>query len=349
MLEDGSTLGIQFEYAVDAGVLLRHANVQYTNSVAGRITFGQGFEAGEGSSYLGPSVTGLGGGQDGTSMGMGAYFGTLDGGARTNMVRYDTPTIGPVRAAVSLGNNDSVSALLALSSEFGGTTFGAQVGTHHMPRPDAPSTRDPSQTSASFGVTLASGLSIGGAWGRGDDLTGMAAMPATFVNVQGGTGDQDQDGSALSDLNAALDTTYTADTVIDSLTPAQWEALTKLANLPGSSCDMSSDPTTIGGALDACTAVLLSGATAETSVDPSYVRMGIGYTFGNTTVAASWYNSEDFVVDGSEGTAFGIGASHALPKAGTTLHVSVQNYDVERPMMPKMDETVFQLGALVTF
>ena len=355
VLEDGSTLGIQFEYTVGSGptlptgapttngdsINLRHANVQYTNSVAGRITFGQGFEAGEGSSYLGPGVTGLGAGQDGTSM--GAYFSSLDGGGRTNMVRYDTPTLGPLRAAVSLGNDDSVSALLALSSEFGGTTFGAQVGTHHMPRPAAPSTRDPSQVSASFGVTLASGLSIGGAWGRGDDLAGMAATPATTVNVQGSS------GGALAALNTALGTSYQDSTVITTLTPVQLAALMTYANAPGNSCDMSGTPATIGAAIDACTTILLAGATQETSVDPSYVRMGIGYTFGNTTVAASWYNSEDFVVDGSEGTAFGIGASHALPKAGTTLHVSVQNYDVERPMMPKMDETVFQLGALVTF
>ena len=85
VLEDGSTLGIQFEYTVATGtttddtVRLRHANVQYTNDAAGRITFGQGFEAGEGSSYGGPSVNGLGAGQDGTSM--GDYFGSLDGGA----------------------------------------------------------------------------------------------------------------------------------------------------------------------------------------------------------------------------------------------------------------------------
>ena len=207
--------------------------------------------------------------------------------------------------------------------------------------------RDPSQVSASAGLTLASGLSVGGAWGRGEDLVGMAAMPATFVNVQGGAGADS--GSALAALNAALGTNYTAQTTIASLTPAQLEAVTTFANAPGNSCDMSSDPTTIGGALDACSTVLLSGATAETSVDPSYFRMGVGYTFGGTTVAASWYNSEDFVVTGSEGTAYGIGVSHALPKVGATFHASVQNYEVERPGMPDMDETVIQLGTLVTF
>jgi hypothetical protein len=88
---------------------------------------------------------------------------------------------------------------------------------------------------------------------------------------------------------------------------------------------------------------------ADPGDDPSYFRLGIGYTFGDTTVAASWYNSEDFVSMGSEGTAFGIGASHALPKVGATVHASVQNYEVEMMGGASMDETVFQLGTLVTF
>ena len=75
----------------------------------------------------------------------------------------------------------------------------------------------------------------------------------------------------------------------------------------------------------------------------------VGYTFGNTTVAASWYSSEDFVWDGAEGTAIGFGASHALPKVGATIHASVQNYEVDFPGGASQKETVFQLGTLVTF
>ena len=75
----------------------------------------------------------------------------------------------------------------------------------------------------------------------------------------------------------------------------------------------------------------------------------VGYTFGNTTVAASWYSSEDFVWTGAEGTAIGFGASHALPKVGATIHASVQNYEVDFPGGASQKETVFQLGTLVTF
>ena len=59
-----------------------------------------------------------------------------------------------------------------MSSDFGGTTFGAQVGTVQSkgdPKKDEGSS---GMTSASFGVTLPSGLSVGGAWGKGNELVG---------------------------------------------------------------------------------------------------------------------------------------------------------------------------------
>ena len=301
-LEDGSTVGIQFEYALDADVTLRHANVQFTNPVAGKITVGQGSEAGDGSAGLGPGVTGIGAGQAGFATytgeegdaiadelgidrdlisvtGLGVFFSSLDGGGRTNMIRYDTPALGSVSAAASVGNNDSVSGLIVLKSEFSGTSFGAQVGWHKQPRGaangvKAADTPDPSELSASFGVTMPSGLAVGGAWGKGKHQTGVL-------------------GAAATQAEPAVKAKY---------------------------------------------------------VDPSYGRLGIGYTFGDSTVAASWYKSQDFVVEKSKGTALGIGASHTLPKVGATLHASVQNYKVDLDGLKNdLKETVFQIGTLVTF
>ncbi len=354
-IDDGSTVGIQFEYAVDAAVTLRHANVQFTNDVAGRITFGQGSEAGDGSASLGPGVTGIGAGQDGTSTttylgaeGLpmtlgGAFFGSLDGGGRTNMVRYDTPAIGPLSAAVSVGNGDSVSGQLALNSDFNGTVFAAKVASHMAKGPM-------DTTSASFGITLPSGLAVGGAWGRGNDHLGMPARAAVtkWVGYENGA-------AFRTALNAAppAGTGIADSVVIDDLTDDQRTAYREFVddNLCNDSVldAVAADGATVAAAGSACTQVPYSQATTATMVDPSYFRAGIGYTFGDTTVAASWYNSEDFVMKGSEGTAFGVGASHALRKVGATIHVSVQNYEVDRPMMPKLDETVFQLGTLVTF
>ena len=47
------------------------------------------------------------------------------------MLRYDTPALGPVSAAVSVGNGDRVSGLIAISTGCCGLdSFAAQVGAY---------------------------------------------------------------------------------------------------------------------------------------------------------------------------------------------------------------------------
>ena len=259
-LMDGNTVAIQFEYEEGGsydgggtGVKLRHANVQYGGAF-GKVTLGQGSEAGDGSAYSDTTgVFGIGhGAGTGAGFGLSSYFGSLDAGSRVNMVRYDSPNLGPVGAAVSIANGDRVSGRLKLSTEFSGTSFGAQLATLQE-------RRDKSTLGASFGATMASGLTLSGAWAKGKEMG---------------------------------------------------------ANL----------------------------------TDPSYFQVEIGYKFGNTGVAASWYNSEDFVAEGSEGTAIGIGARHTLPKAAAEIYAAAQNYDVEMTSGAKgVDETVFVVGTRVKF
>ena len=249
---DGTSVGIQVEYQeiADGSLGLRHANVSYGGEF-GKVTIGQGSEAGDGSAYSDPSgVFGIGHGQEKGSSGLGGYFGSLDAGTRTNMIRYDTPAIGPVSAALSVGNGDRISGKLALGTEFSGTSFSAQIATLHEKG-------DPATIGASFGVSMASGLTISGAWAKGEDM--------------GGT-------------------------------------------------------------------------------DPSYFQSSIGYKFGDSAVAASWYDSEDFNTEGSGGTAIGVGVNHNLPKVGAQVYVAVQNYDVDHGD-DRMDEddTVFVVGTRVKF
>ena len=273
---DGTSVGIQVEYqeggSFDAGgepnddgtggtgLTLRHANIHYGGEF-GKVTIGQGSEAGDGSAYSDPSgVFGIGHGQERGSMKTGVYFGSLDAGTRTNMIRYDTPAIGPVSAALSVGNGDRISAKLALGTEFTGTSFSAQVATLQQPG-------DSGTIGASFGASMASGLTISGAW-----------------------------------------------------------------------------------------------AQSEGGTDPSYFQSSIGYKFGDSAVAASWYSTEDFAMMGSEGTAIGIGVNHNLPKVGAQVYAAVQNYEVEGGKPPAAggkanginamgegSDTVFVVGTRVMF
>ena len=251
---DGNSVGIQVEYqeSADGSLGLRHANVNYSGEF-GEVTIGQGSEAGDGSAYKGGVGTfGIGHGQEkGSAFTLGAYFGSLDAGTRTNMIRYDTPAIGPVGAAVSVGNGDRISAAATLSTEFSGSSFNAMIATLQEKG-------DPSTVGASAGVSMANGLGVSGAWGMGESM--------------------------------------------------------------------------------------------GNDTDPSYFQASVAYSFGDTTVAASWYSSEDFKNDGSDGTAIGIGVNHNLPKVAAQVHAAVQNYDAEDMAMGiDTDETVLVVGTRVRF
>ena len=93
-----------------------------------------------------------------------------------------------------------------------------------------------------------------------------------------------------------------------------------------------------------------AGTPASLGTDPSYFQASVGYKFGNSAVAASWYSSEDFKMKGSEGTAFGVGVNHNLPKVGAQVYAAVQNYDVTmKAGGMSMDDTVFVVGTRVKF
>ena len=281
-MDDGNSVGIQVEYqeVAGGGLGLRHANIKYSGDF-GKVTIGQGSEAGDGSAYRGGVGTlGIGHGQEKGSATLGNYFGSLDAGTRGHMIRYDTPSIGPVGAAVSVGNGDRISAAATLSTEFSGSSFDAMVATLQQPG-------DTSTIGASFGVSMASGLGISGAWAKGDDVL-------------------------MGKVDGSLDCTKATTVGTCKFTPA-------------------------------------SGNVG----DPSYFQAAVAYSFGDTTVAASWYSSEDMMNEGSEGTAIGVGVNHNLPKVGAQVYAAVQNYAVEdKATMPKptdTDETVFVVGTLVKF
>ncbi len=299
-MEGGNVAKIQVEYEdnSDGGLKLRHANVQYEGGF-GRVTIGQGSEAGDGSAYSDTTgVFGIGHGAGTSSdFSLGDYFGSLDAGGRVEMVRYDTPALGPVSAAVSVANGDSVSGLLQLSSEFGGTTFGAKLATLQKPG-------DTSTLGASFGATMASGLTLSGAWAKGKDMGAKDATKATAEVV-----------AECPDEPAG-----------------------------GVTCSEVGEESGVG-------AILFTPAKdAAPGTDPSYLQAEVGYKFGNSGVALSWYQSDDFVAKGSEGTAIGIGARHTLPKVNAEVYTAVQNYSVKKTEGAESEkETVFVVGTRVKF
>ena len=306
-MEDGNKVGIQFEYGAGSSVSLRHANVQYSGGF-GKMTIGQGSEAGDGSAYSDTTgVFGIGHGAGAPteftlndSKKDGTYFSSLDAGGRVEMVRYDTPSLGPASVAVSLANGDRVSAQLTLSTALGGTSFGAKLATLRLP-PDKLTGSDASTVGASAGVTLASGLTLSGAWAKGKEMGAKSEVKKAHAVV----------GECPSKLAAG-----------QTCVP-----------VPGDITNVLGTPR----------------KAAVPATDPSYFQTEIGYKFGNSGVAVSWYKGQDFVKEGSKSTAIGIGARHTLPKAGATLYIAMQNYDVTDGMKGDQEQTVYMVGSLVEF
>ena len=263
-LMDGTSAGVKLEYSAGGNggstMGLRYADLHYAGGF-GKISIGHGDDGGEGSVYSDKSgVLGIGHGQatGEASKDVTSYYNSLDGGgARGNRIRYDTPSVGPASAAISVGNDDEVSAGVTVSQNFGDTAFQAKIGTTQSPG-------DNGTVSASAGIKMPSGLTVSGAWGT-----------------------QENDGR-----------------------------------------------------------------------DRSFFQSTIGFVMGDTSVAASWYSSADFVNDGSEGTVLGIGANHNLPKIGANVYAAVQNYaaedmaavdDMGMPAPIDTDETVLMIGTRIKF
>ena len=172
---DGGTAGVLLEYGAGgsggAPLSLRYADLHFGGEF-GKISVGHGDQGGEGSVYNDKSgVLGIGHGQErGASELVGPYFGSLDGGGgRNGRVRYDTPSVGPISASVSIGNDDQISAGVKISQDFDGTSFGAMIGTLQKPG-------DASTISASAGVKLPSGITVSGAWGSARNMMGPTDM-----------------------------------------------------------------------------------------------------------------------------------------------------------------------------
>ena len=316
---DGNSVGIQVEYGAGSSLSLRHANIHYAGAF-GKITIGQGSEAGDGSAYRGGVGTfGVGHGQEKGSGMLGDYFGSLDAGTRGEMIRYDTPALGPVGAAVSVGNDDRISLAATLSTEFSGSSFNAMIASL---REDSKVMGKAQETvGASFGVSMANGLGISGAWARGDNH-GSKAATAAMVGY-----------ACFTD--AAADG-VPAGTIVDPV------------------ADAGNTNTDAGGTCPTGSTYeygMTKAASMETmGTDPSFFQAAIAYAFGDTTVSASWYSSEDFMMKGSEGTAIGVGVNHNLPKVGAQVYAAAQNYDVTKMTgAQSTDETVFVVGTRVKF
>ena len=398
-LDTGATVGIQFELAADPPSL-RHANIQYGGGF-GKVTLGQGSEAGDGSagSGVGTGVYGIRAGAYKTPADEMNYFGSLNAGGRADMIRYDTPAIGPITAAVSaanVGGADHLGTMIALKQDIGGTEFAGKVSTHNI------GSGGRSIIGAAVGVKLPAGLIITGAWAKAKDLP-YGAKPATTMNstltiegfhgawyVKNPAADWNAGQEGVQNLDAVLptldigaraavvddpntddDETAAAVAEVDSLATLRTRLASTDERMMLTMEELTTLEETLGmnecgdnnGAISTCEVIrtyerddtvveyeMPVAAVPAKMSDPSYFQGEIGYNFGDTTVAATWYQSQDFMGDGTDGTALGIGATHVLGKTGAKVFAAARKYDADNAAGDSVvDQTVFLVGTVVTF
>ena len=166
-LENGNYVRTQFELGMNADphngaddVRIRHANGQFGGNW-GRLTLGQGSEAGDGAVYVDKS--GVYGIQfhagypaaftDDAVGKVADYFSDFSGGGRAEMIRYDTPALGSVSAAASVANGDRVSAKVGYNTDLGGTAVTANLTTLQLPGKNA-------NVAAAVGAAMPSGFTV---------------------------------------------------------------------------------------------------------------------------------------------------------------------------------------------
>ena len=142
-LDSGMTAGIQLEIGRPSDWRTRHANA-YLSSAAGRVTIGQASAASDGMAHAdlgGPSW--LGGATNWCSYASSGPACPSNDGGRMEVLRYDTPAIGPAAIAFSVGNDDYWDVKLSIAGSMGDAGYDLRIGhigerDHMVPDPDMP-------------------------------------------------------------------------------------------------------------------------------------------------------------------------------------------------------------------
>jgi hypothetical protein len=141
----GGGAGINAGDATDTNLRIRHAFVWFSGDW-GKLSLGQTSDATDGVAYAahnsawegtelghdwgitGFRLSGTGNANEQATVGTAYSFSSSFDGGRRDLVRYDTPSFGPVSAAVSIGTNSRFDTSLSLASDVGGGSLKAKIG-----------------------------------------------------------------------------------------------------------------------------------------------------------------------------------------------------------------------------
>ena len=189
-LDNGLTAGVNLEvgaggnvhgYAGDDGksdFRIRQANVSLS-SAAGKLTIGQQGRPSGGANYADVGSTWIAGATNWCSYGhsVGAAC-TLNDASRGQVIRYDTPSIGPLSIAASAGNGDFWDAAATIAGSAGDAGYNLRLGYNGT---------DGAEALIASGAVTVGTVGVALAWHDGDENNGKnnEAMYAKLDHTYG--------------------------------------------------------------------------------------------------------------------------------------------------------------------
>ena len=178
-LDNGLTAGVTLElgaggatgynsHAADAadggnGTRIRHANVSLS-SAGGKLTIGQQGRPSGGANYADVGSTWIAGATNWCSYGIsGGAACTTNDASRGQAIRYDTPSIGALSVAASVGNDDFWDAAATIAGSAGDAGYNLRIGY----RGD-----DGAQAMIASGAVTVGTVGVALAWSDGDEDNG---------------------------------------------------------------------------------------------------------------------------------------------------------------------------------
>jgi len=180
--------------ATDAGDVafnIRHSALFFSGNW-GKVTMGHTSDAQDGTSFADLSNTwmvneyssaelagGVNFGGTGAGTSISSAFSSFDGGRR-DVIRYDSPALGPVTVAVSIGNNSRWSVGGFASTSLGGGELSAALGYTDL---GGTSTTTDDQYSGSLSYLFSQGTSITGGYGAADRTAGGSDPDSYYLKL----------------------------------------------------------------------------------------------------------------------------------------------------------------------
>ena len=184
---NGTTAGVLVEIGRPSAWRTRHAAVHLAGAF-GKVTLGQTSAAADGMAHArlgGPSW--LGGVTNWCSYASAGPACPSNDGGRPDVLRYDTPSLGPAGIAVSTSNNDYWDAKLSVAGSLGEAGYDLRVG--HIGEYADDTAGD--ITTASAAVAFGQGTSAAVAWSQektGDETEYMYAELDHMYSADGSIG-----------------------------------------------------------------------------------------------------------------------------------------------------------------